>query len=79
MRPTVVTNNKEQTTTEGGRRPRKVCSVCGRNTASAYYWWLEESNVRFMCRECRDSRGAAPRLSAAHAAVDPLLELDDEL
>jgi hypothetical protein len=68
----------ETVTTEGGRRPQKRCSSCGRNTASAYYWWLEETSIRFVCRECRDSRATGARVSPAPLALEPLVHLDEE-
>ncbi len=68
----------DRTTTEGGRRPRKLCATCARNTASSYYWWLEETSVRFVCRECRDSRAGAARAAPVSLGVESLLPLDED-
>lgn len=68
----------DRATTEGGRRPRKLCSSCGRNTASTYYWWLEETSVRFVCRECRDTRAAAARVTPVPIGIESLVRLDEE-
>ena len=69
---------RELTTTEGGRRPSKLCASCGRNTASAYDWGLEQTSVRFLCRECRDGRAAGARATPVQIPIEPLLPLDDE-
>jgi len=74
----MVVTRQQATTTEGGRRPRKLCASCGRNTAARYYWWLEQTSVRFLCRECRDARTATPRASPVRAGVDELLRMEDE-
>ncbi|MER3410193.1 MAG: hypothetical protein C4306_08860 [Thermoleophilia bacterium] len=67
------------TTTEAGRRPQKLCSSCGRNTAASYYWWLEETNVRFICRECRDSRSTGTRAVPISIGLESLVHLDDDV
>ncbi len=73
----------DSTTTEAGRRPQKLCSSCGKNTAASYYWWLEETSVRFICRECRDSRAAAARSApipiGLESGLESLVHVDDDV